>query len=268
MVSIHRDYITLPAGGQMHYRITEPRTDKTLVYLHQTAMSGRQWENTMLRLGDTWTGIAFDSPGFGNSDLLPVAPEIADYTEAFISALDQLGVDKFAIIGHHTGSSFAVGIALAHPDRVTKLVLHSCPSGDDAFLASKMAHAVPIPVEPDGSHLDAMRKRMLAYTTKFEPQDLHFSAMEYTSAMQTSYLAHLAIWKQKVRDVASLLQMPVLYLSGEFDDFPVEHEILKERTPNARSHVFTGRGRMTMNEIPDEYAAYVRAFLDEPVSAR
>lgn len=268
MVSIRRDYITLPSGGQLHYRFTEPRNDQALVYLHQTAMSGRQWEQTMRRLGDTWTGVAFDTPGFGNSDLLPVKPEVSDYAEAFVFALDQLGIDTFAIIGHHTGSSLAVAIALAHPDRVTKLVLHSCPSGDDAFLEAKTASAAPMPWQADGSHLDAMRQRMLNYTTKFEPLDLHLSAMEYTSAQQTSYLAHLAIWKQKVREVVGRLSMPVLYLSGEFDDFPSEHEILKERTPNARSHVFTGKGRMTMNEIPDEYAEFVRAFLSEPVTAK
>lgn len=69
--------------------------------------------------------IAIDRPGHGQSDPVPLPKD--RYREActawLADALDALEVDRMALLGYSMGGLYATWFALAHPERVERLVL-------------------------------------------------------------------------------------------------------------------------------------------------
>src|SRR3954468_5799065 len=66
--------------------------------------------------------IALDLPGFGKSD--PTDDLSGSYRNKIILGfMDALGLKKVALIGHSSSGGPAVAIALAHPDRVSHVIV-------------------------------------------------------------------------------------------------------------------------------------------------
>ncbi len=132
MTGVRRRYADTPLG-QIHYR--ERGEGRPVLLLHQTASSSVMWERVMRALPDGLRLIAMDTPGFGESDGPGALPKdgLGYYADRVAGFLDALGVDRAAIIGHHTGAMIGAELAAAHPDRVERLVLIGCVviRGDD-----------------------------------------------------------------------------------------------------------------------------------------
>ena len=72
--------------------------------------------------------MAFDTPGYGNSDPPSEQPAINDYAEALVSAIKQLtDAQNIDVLGHLTGSFIAIDMAVTHPNYVRRVVLSRSP---------------------------------------------------------------------------------------------------------------------------------------------
>ena len=68
--------------------------------------------------------IAWNAPGYWLSDnLVTRTPTAADYAQAVADFLDALGLARVVLYGHSFGSAVAQAFAIAHPQRVSHLVL-------------------------------------------------------------------------------------------------------------------------------------------------
>ena len=77
--------------------------------LHASPRSSAALLPLGMRLADRFTVFAFDTPGFGWSDPLPIdRPDAEDYAAALIEAFDVLGLRRVPLYGSHTGASIAV----------------------------------------------------------------------------------------------------------------------------------------------------------------
>ena len=63
-----------------------------------------------------------DLPGFGTSGL-PREPRLSSYADDVLEALDQIGVERFLLVGHSLGGGVATAMAERAPQRVAGLVL-------------------------------------------------------------------------------------------------------------------------------------------------
>jgi pimeloyl-ACP methyl ester carboxylesterase len=112
-------------GMHVHLRDEGPRTDPVpIVLLHGTSSSLHTWDGWVRELKSSRRVIRFDLPGFG----LTGPPADGDYRieryVRFVAALlDQLGVSRCVIAGNSFGGQVAWETALAHPERVEKLIL-------------------------------------------------------------------------------------------------------------------------------------------------
>jgi pimeloyl-ACP methyl ester carboxylesterase len=112
-------------GMQVHFRDEGPREDPLpIVLLHGTSASLHTWDGWTQELAKTRRVIRFDMPGFG---LTGPAPDNDYRLEAYVKFVagvaDTLGVQEFALGGNSLGGRIAWGVAVAHPERVKKLVL-------------------------------------------------------------------------------------------------------------------------------------------------
>jgi pimeloyl-ACP methyl ester carboxylesterase len=109
-------------GRQVH--LIELGQGPPLVLLHGTNTSALLLHPLLERL-DGVRAIAIDRPGLGLSDPVELPRErFADAAVQWLDGLlDALGLDETALAGNSMGGTWALWYALAHPDRIRRLVL-------------------------------------------------------------------------------------------------------------------------------------------------
>ena len=112
-------------GMHVHLRDEGPRTDPVpIVLLHGTSSSLHTWDGWAGELKANRRVIRFDLPGFGLTGPSADGDYRIERHVRFVAAvLDQLGVSHCVLAGHSFGGQVAWETALAHPERVEKLIL-------------------------------------------------------------------------------------------------------------------------------------------------
>ncbi len=86
--------------------------------LHASACSAKVLRLPIEVFSTRFTAIAFDTPGFGLSDLLEkVQPETEDLADGLADTLAAMGIGQVAAYGRHTGAQVAVEFGVRHPER-------------------------------------------------------------------------------------------------------------------------------------------------------
>lgn len=97
---------------------------QSIIFLHGWGGSLDSWQNFLTTLeGENIRVLAFDLPGFGQSQTPPQAWTVSDYADLLRGFLDQLGLAKIWLFGHSFGGQIAVRFVHDHPERVAKLFL-------------------------------------------------------------------------------------------------------------------------------------------------
>jgi pimeloyl-ACP methyl ester carboxylesterase len=232
------------------------------------------WVGPLAELG--FHVVAPDQRGHGAS----TKPEGEDdYTlEIFASDLlllaDQLGWDRFVLLGHSMGGMVAQMLALRAGDRLDGLILMD-------------THHGPIEVDPEVVHLGVAAARtmgtgaiadMMASATEPGPLDTeafqrvcaerpgHFEwGIEKTrnssAAMFAAMLAEMAVTPDRLEALASL-SMPTLVLVGDQDaPFIDASEAMAGAIPSARLDVLPDGGHSPQFESPDAWWGAMSSFL-------
>jgi pimeloyl-ACP methyl ester carboxylesterase len=112
-------------GLKVHLRDEGPRDDPSpLVLLHGTGSSLHAWEDWAAALKDRRRVIRYDMAGFGLTGPSPDGLYSVDNdVRLLIAVLDKLGVTRCVLGGNSLGGAVAWRAALAHPERVDKLIL-------------------------------------------------------------------------------------------------------------------------------------------------
>jgi pimeloyl-ACP methyl ester carboxylesterase len=111
------DFVTVP-GGKLWYEV-EGAGD-ALVFLHDGLLPSATWDGQLAYFARRFRAVRYDRRGYGRSE--PATAEFSDLDD-LAALLDHLGIAKTILVGCSSGSRIAVDFALAHPDRVTGLVL-------------------------------------------------------------------------------------------------------------------------------------------------
>ena len=125
--------VTTPQGAVQYRRATTPgyAGGVTHVLLHGIGSASGNWLGQLLAAstanGCSSDVLAWDAPGYGASDALPVAhPRAADYAARMWAWLDALNVDAgqtLTLVGHSLGALMAAAATVQAPQRVQRLVL-------------------------------------------------------------------------------------------------------------------------------------------------
>ncbi|APW41102.1 alpha/beta fold hydrolase [Rhodoferax saidenbachensis] len=113
------------AGMQVHLRDEGPRNDPNpIVLLHGTSASLHTWDGWAQDLTKQRRVIRFDLPAFGLTGPNPENDySIAAYVRFVTAVLDKLGIQSCVLAGNSLGGQIAWATAVAHPQRIRKLVL-------------------------------------------------------------------------------------------------------------------------------------------------
>lgn len=92
--------------------------------VHGFLGSSGVWAPVQSILQKSFNVIAVDLPGFAASAGTPVRADIADYSRALVDFLEQLGVERFSLVGWSFGGIVSQQVAISHSRRLERLVLH------------------------------------------------------------------------------------------------------------------------------------------------
>jgi pimeloyl-ACP methyl ester carboxylesterase len=108
----------------MRIRYRDEGSGPPLLLLHGFSSSLDTWDGWQRQLGSKRRVIRLDLPGFGLTGPAPDGNYTAErYVGVVTELLDKLGVERTDIAGNSMGGRTALMFALAHPERVRKLIL-------------------------------------------------------------------------------------------------------------------------------------------------
>jgi pimeloyl-ACP methyl ester carboxylesterase len=123
-------------GVTQSYR--EAGQGKTLVLLHGISSGSASWVKQLQDLAQHFHLIAWDAPGYGQSDVLTTSePNATDYAKRLKAMLDALNLKDVILVGHSLGALQAAAFNALYPETVSALVLANVAQGYKGFDAQK-----------------------------------------------------------------------------------------------------------------------------------
>lgn len=236
-----------------------------VLLLHQTPRSWREYEPVLPRLAATHDCIAMDTVGYGDTPAFADgAPTVERWADTALALMDALGLERFAVVGHHTGAVIGMEIAVRAPQRVRGLVLSSCPFVDAARRATHGHHPVVDGVTPaaDGSHLlDLWRKRQPFYPAG-DVRLLDRFVADALLAGPRAAQGHLVVNRYHMEDRIGQVTCPALVV-GATDDPHAYPNVPRVTQALARAQRVDIPGGMVPlpEQLPEAFAAVVGDFL-------
>lgn len=232
------------------------------------------WQGPLEELSSDFYNIAPDVIGFGDSTHPDPPPEgIAAFTalrvETLVALLDQLGVDRVDIVGNSMGGIVGLCLALAHPDRVRRIVL----MGAAGAPLAPTPDLVSLILFYDAPSVEAMRRLLINFVADpavFGDQLDKIAAERIPRATRPEVeRSHRATFARvgdplpiNPQSVASI-QQPVLLIHGDSDRvIPLEaSRWYEEHLPEARLEIVANAGHWLQLEHPKIFTRLVREFL-------
>ncbi|MFL0414433.1 alpha/beta hydrolase [uncultured Sphingomonas sp.] len=258
-----KGYVTTPMG-QVHYRLMGPSDGPTVLLLHQTPWSLIEWADIQPCLAARGIRtLAIDAPGYGMSDVPDGKPTIRQYAANLAPVLDQLGISRVTVAGHHTGAATAAAFAAQFPDRVAGVVLHGAPNYNAQERAQRLALPHPdLTLRPDGSHLSNYFGKL--YRAQGEVPR-HLSTITWSTLniflAGAADVAHAAVYNNDMGADLAKIEVPLLVLSDAGDALHAIDQRTGKMKPNFSYQTFSQGSAHGLIVEPARWAETVGTFV-------
>lgn len=98
-------------------------TGPPVILIHGFGGSMWQWEHQQHALAQDFRVLTLDLPGSGFSDKPDIEYRPDQLLDFFLGFMDAAHIPQATLVGNSMGAGLAIGMALEHPKRVSKLVL-------------------------------------------------------------------------------------------------------------------------------------------------
>ena len=255
---MRRDVAAAP--GQLH--LIDEGAGEPLVLLHQVPTSSTMWSAAIPGFVEAgFRVLAFDLPGYGMSDPFSSPPSLAEYASAIADGLKAIGLNHVALVGHHTGASVGLQLAVDRPQLVRALALWGIPLLDADF-AKRLADEEPPCYDADGSPIAAWWSWRWQMAGPLASQRLVMRSLADTMrAGERRAEGHWAVGQADHTALLRAVAVPLLGMAGD-------REMLAEQTRQAVALVpracyvdLGDAGLDVVDEMPDRFVATVVGFL-------
>ena len=205
--------------------------------------------------------LAPDHLGFGESDRPDWLDSIDDLVFHYLDLLDLLRIERLPIVGTSLGGWIAAAFAIAHPERVERLVL-AAPAGIKVDGVPRFDYFAR-PFEETLQHLfyDPARAAQIL-PTEYGPEVIVRTYHELTTLARLAWNPYL--YDPKLQQRLPRLQCPTLIVWGEHDSvLPSPHgDAFAALVPNAQLEMLPACGHLIPLERADEFARLAIEFLN------
>jgi 3-oxoadipate enol-lactonase len=214
--------------------------------------------------------VVLDNRGVGDSDVPDGPYSVREMAADVVAVLDAAGIDAAHVFGVSLGGFIAQELALAHPERVRRLVLCSTsPGGPNAFpTPSRGVEAFGrFPTMDRDAGLRLMAENSLGDHAVRERPEL----VEEVYAYRLERAPSVAVWQAQLAASRShdayeriaAISAPTLVIHALADTVIDSRngELLAGRIPGARLELVPDRGHLVMWQEGERLAPIVRDFL-------
>lgn len=219
MTEVLKHYVAIDDHRQVHYH-HQDGAEGPVVFLHQTASSGRMFLKTFGCLGDAWECFAFDTPGFGGSFDPPAdsRPSLSQYADWLYAAIGKAGIARCHLVGHHTGACIAVDLAARYPSLVKTLSMVGpvllTPEERTEF---SRHFGAPFTPTVSGSYLLENWEYLRALGGDRDVALLHREMFDMLRAWQGRVQAYAAVWDHDFTNCFQRVQCPIMVMAAPDD---------------------------------------------------
>ena len=235
-------------------------TATPIVFLHGVGSDRSVWRPQIETFSKERRAVAFDYPGYGDSETAPEGTTRDDYATTILAAMTELGIQEAHVCGLSLGGVVAIAMHNAWPKRIKSLILADtfaehpdgqgiyergiAASGDlRAMAESRVDVLLAQPADP------AVRSEVVETMARIDPEAYRIGAR--------------AVWLAKQQDRAQAIRVPTLVLCGAEDRItpPALSTTLAKLIPGAQYEQIGQAGHISNLERPDEFNLLVGAFI-------
>jgi pimeloyl-ACP methyl ester carboxylesterase len=246
-----------------------------LVLIQGVGIGRWGWEPVADRLARRFQVVTIDNRGIGDSDAPRGQASTRTLAEDVVAVLDHAGIRKASILGTSLGGMIAQELALAHPERVDKLVLVATLPGGHRSRPMPFRTGYLLATAPfltDEARVEQFVGRTVGPTTLRRRPEV----AERLAAAKRAHPQSEQAWR--AQNAAGMLfnplgrqrriTQPTLVVQGTADQVvaPANARVLAGLLPNARVELFDGAGHLLYWEHPERFGRVVTDFLTEPAT--
>jgi pimeloyl-ACP methyl ester carboxylesterase len=243
-----------------------------LVLLQGLGVGRWGWEPVVDRLARRFRVITVDNRGTGASDTPAGHFSTRSMAQDVLAVLDHAGIQQASVLGTSLGGMVAQELALAHPDRVDRLVLVATIPGGRLTAPMPLKTAYLLAWAP----LLASELRLRGFVNQaLGPRTLRRrpEVAERLLANERAHPQSEAAWRAQATAGVLFdpgggqrrLTQPTLVLQGTADQVvnPANAELLAGLIPDARLRYFDGAGHLLYWDEPKRFVRVVTGFLTD-----
>lgn len=256
-------------GAPLYYEVAGQ--GHPLLLIHEGIADSRMWDQQFETFARQYQVIRYDLRGFGKSSV--PAGQFANHEDTF-ALLEHLGIKQTHVIGMSFGGLIALDFTLAHPEKVTSLVL-----GAPSVSGRKSSSAdVQRFVEEENSLVEQgdleaateLNLRMWVDGPRRTPDQVDPTVRQRVREMQ--YHAFTVPMPDEAEELPleppaitrlAEIRVPTLLIVGDYD-IPDKHELARQlasEIPQAQQVVIPGAAHVINMEQPAEFNRIVLDFL-------
>lgn len=252
--------IRTATGISLGYDEVDEGGHRPIVFLHGVGSDKSVWRPQLDYFRGERRAVAFDYPGYGDSDPAYEGMTRDDYAATVLAAMTELGIEDAHVCGLSLGGVVAIAMYAAWPRRIRSLILADtfadhpdgqaiyergvAASGDLRAMAESRVHVLLAqPADPQ------VRSEVVETMARIDPAAYRIGAK--------------AVWLAEQQGRAKAIRVPTLVLCGADDRItpPVLSRALANLIPGAQYEEIEGAGHISNLERRDAFNMFVGAFV-------
>jgi len=258
-----------PHHGQpvsLHYRREGGGAPVTL--LHGVGSSLEVWDGIARDL-DGCAVLRVDLRGHGRSDKPPGPYQLDDFVQDIDGLYAHLGIEQSHLVGFSLGAVIAQAFALAHPEKVGRLVLISAVAGRTPAEAARVRERARL-IREVGATQHARNSADRWFTGEFQkshPEIIARHLRQFTANDPGAYSAAYQVLAQSdLSEQLTDISQPTLIITGQHDigSTPRMAELMHREIAHSELHILPGLKHALLLEAPAQIAGLIRQFITPP----
>lgn len=232
-----------------------------IIFVHGWMEDYSMWSSQIEYFSREYMVVAYDQRGHGRSDKPEKGYSIQTLSDDLFSFSQNLNIERFILIGHSMGGMAAMVFALAHPDKISKLILIGTDAKSTLSLRIMLwtfLHVLPYSTFAEGSDIKFFKptEKMKKDAAERALRTPKYAAYECFKAFCTNY---------DIRDRVSGIKVPTLIMVGDKDSLtPLKlSQYLNRQIEGSKLIIVPDCKHMPMIENPEKVNAIIDKFIKE-----
>ena len=239
-----------------------------LLFIPGFSMTMDMWDPIVLdKLSSNHTIIIFDNRGIGNTTAGNKSPSIQQFANDTTGLIDALGVKKpVDILGLSMGGFIAQELALLHPEKVNRLIIHASSCGGKESLPPQVSPQVMTSMVSGNATVDTFLstlfpKEWIKQHTDYIQKNFVFPMGKVSKESLQLQLKANSKWKG-ICNKLSTITKPTLIITGSEDiaSPPANSIMISEKIPGAWLVQIKGGGHGLMFQYPQQFVSILETF--------